>query len=107
MDWSDEPATWKQVKFLKEHGYTPDRRLTKSEAADMIRKLEGHLRPGAATATASYQPRAPQASPPTAYQLRVRADKARCALVDAGRSMPEKLQHELADALSERQCFWI
>jgi len=34
MDWTDEPATRRQLKSLKELGYTLDHRLTKIEAAD-------------------------------------------------------------------------
>jgi len=105
MDWADQPPTWKQVKFLKDHGYVPDRRLTKTEAEELIRKLGGNLEPAAAAANAQLP--SPAALPPAAYQLRVKADKARRTLEDAGRTGAEKLEHALATARAERQCFWI
>src|SRR5258705_10883122 len=85
MDWSDEPATWKQVKFLKEHGCTPDRRLTKMEATELIRTFGGSPEP----VTAAAQPAAEQLAPPAAYQLRAKADKARRNLQEAGRNQKE------------------
>src|SRR5262245_31498296 len=101
MDWSDEPATWKQVKFLKERGCTPDRRLTKSEAAELIHKLGGPE-----SATGSAQTAAAQFAPPAAYQLRVKADKARRHLEEAGRNRSDRLENDSALAMAERQLFW-
>ena len=43
MEWADEPATWRQIKSLKELGHTLDHRLTKTEAADLIRSLGGRV----------------------------------------------------------------
>ena len=103
MDWTDEPATRRQIKSLKELGYTLDHRLTKIEAADLIRNLGGKPEgEGSLVGNASRQ-----AAAPDAYQLRVKADKARRASVDAGREKPEKVEHELAAAVTERQDFWI
>ncbi len=39
MNASIEPATTRQVEYLKVHGVVPDRPLTKSEAVDLIRNL--------------------------------------------------------------------
>src|SRR5580765_1831129 len=44
MDFIDEPATWKQLRFLSRLGYQPplaQQRLTKDEAAQIIRKMQG------------------------------------------------------------------
>ena len=103
MDWSDEPATWKQIKFLKEHGCTLERRLTKTEAAELIQKLGG----SATLVALRGEDAASPFAPPAAYQLRVKADKARRNLEDAGRSRTEKLENDLVLAIGERQCFWI
>jgi len=102
MDWSDEPATWKQVKFLKEHGCAPDRRLTKMEATELIQTFGGSPEP----VTVAAEPAAEHLAPPVAYQLRVKADKARRNLQEAGRNQTERLANDWALALVERQAFW-
>jgi len=35
-DWKDDPATEKQMNYLRDLGYFPEQRLTKSEASQMI-----------------------------------------------------------------------
>lgn len=35
-DWKDEPATEKQLNYLRDLGYFPEQKLTKSEASQMI-----------------------------------------------------------------------
>ena len=103
MDWPDEPATWKQIKFLKEHGCTPERRLTKTEATELIQKLGG----SPTLVTVPSERAASPLAPPAAYQLRVKADKARRILEEAGRSRTERLENDLVLAIGERQYFWI
>src|SRR6266849_2368121 len=41
MNWTEGPATWKQLRFLSERGYKPEHPLTKNEAADLIRNFGG------------------------------------------------------------------
>src|SRR4051812_45906945 len=41
MNWADEPATWKQLKLLKQLGHHPDHPLTKTAASDLIVSLGG------------------------------------------------------------------
>ena len=41
MEWTDEPATWKQLKYLRQLGCKLDHPLTKIEASDLIGKLGG------------------------------------------------------------------
>lgn len=40
MNWDAEPATEKQLNYLKMFGYEPDRQLTKTEAHDLLSKFE-------------------------------------------------------------------
>jgi hypothetical protein len=40
MNWDTEPATEKQLNYLKMFGYVPDRPLTKTEAHDLLSKFE-------------------------------------------------------------------
>jgi hypothetical protein len=101
MDWTDEPATWRQLKSLKELGYTLERRLTKLEAAEIIRSLGGKVEL-AASATAVAE--RPTIGP---LQLRQKAEQAKRAMAVAGWNKTEKLAHDLAEAMAERQQFWI
>ena len=39
MPWTDEPATERQMTFLKKFGYEPGRALTKSEASGLLQKI--------------------------------------------------------------------
>jgi hypothetical protein len=41
MNWTDQPATWKQLRQLKRCGYEPGHRLSKSEASVLITRLGG------------------------------------------------------------------
>src|SRR6266403_1447419 len=41
MNFSDEPATWKQLRILNRCGYQPNRRLTKGEASQLISDFRG------------------------------------------------------------------
>jgi hypothetical protein len=40
MSWQDDPATEKQLNYLKKFGYTPDGPLTKGAASDLITQFE-------------------------------------------------------------------
>jgi hypothetical protein len=101
MDWTDEPATWRQLKSLRELGYTLDHRLTKIEAAEIIRNLGGKPDNHGVATTIEEKPHA------GAYQLRLKVEKIRRTIAEAGRNKAEKMDHELASAIGERQEFWI
>jgi hypothetical protein len=103
MDWTNEPATWRQIKSLKELGHTLNHRLTKVEAADLIRSLGG--KPEGECSLVSKM--MSDADTSTAYDLRVKAEKARQAAAEAGKQKSEKLEHELTAAISQRHDFWI
>jgi hypothetical protein len=104
MDWTDEPATWRQLKSLKELGYTLEHRLTKLEAADLIRNLGGRPE-GEGSLVGNRFTQA--AAAPDAYQLRTKAEKARLAVAEAGKARTEKSEHQLDVAVVERQEFWL
>jgi hypothetical protein len=92
MDWQNEPATWKQLRFLKNHGHKPERHLTKTAAAEIIQQLGGEAAislttPPTAVATAPaavvHQPRRDDA-----FQLRVAVEQADQAASQAHRDDP-------------------
>ena len=102
MEWADEPATWRQIKSLKELGHTLDHRLTKTEAADLIRSLGGRVPAEPAFVSESVpKPRQMGAQP-----LRAKVEAAQRAIAEAGQRT-SKLDHELSCAICERQDFWI
>jgi len=106
MDWENEPATWKQLKYLKQHGYKPDRGLTKTAAAELIGSLGGPV-----AALAQVQPELPvplQHSPKEeAFQLHSALEQAAKAVTIARREELPKAEQNLALAVSKREMFWI
>jgi hypothetical protein len=103
MDWQDEPATWKQLRYLRQCGYKPDRHLSKTAAADLITSLGGP----AATTTVVAEPVIQQLPNQDAPLLRTAVEKAARAVSDARRDNLQSTQQELALAISKRQMFWI
>jgi hypothetical protein len=103
MDWQNEPATWKQLRYLKQHGYKTDRHLTKTAAAELIHELGGDF----TLATAVPEPVAHQIPQQDAFLLRTQVDQAIKAAANAHRENFQALQQELALAVSKRQLFWI
>jgi len=102
MNWTDEPATWKQLKYLKQVGYQPDHVLTKTEAAALISNFPGH--PQALVAVAKEDP--PPLTKHEARRLRESVENARRAVADAKRDDFEKSKTALAQAITKRQQFW-
>lgn len=96
MEWADAPPTWKQLKYLKQLGYTPDHRLTKTEACELILKLGGQLDEPARAP----EPPFPSTDSTDALQLRLAVEEARLA------QATEKGRHALAEAMTRRQHFW-
>ncbi len=105
MNWADEPATWKQLKQLRQSGYTPDHRLTKTEASDLIRRLSGQPENPAALGTNSL---AAMTEPGVAaYDLRRAVEKADRRVVEGEKDQIEKSRQELASAVIKRLEFWV
>ncbi|HZR15710.1 MAG TPA: hypothetical protein VFE51_00160 [Verrucomicrobiae bacterium] len=110
MDWENEPATWKQLRFLKNHGHKPDRHLTKTVAAELIQRLGGDE----AISQTTPQPTATIAPAAVvhqirddAFQLRTAVERAANAATQPHRENFHDLQQQLAIATSKRQLFWI
>jgi len=78
MTWTDGPATWKQLKYLRAHGYTPTpaHRLTKSEASELIRSFGGQPEGPAPLAEKQAQPALADARQPVAVGSTERAKEA-------------------------------
>ena len=97
MNWTDEPATWKQLRFLRRCGYEPNGRLSKAEAATLIARYGGPLE------------RAPVENEPQltlhAYDFRVAVEKAKAEAAKAGANVGARAA--LDQALTERQEFWL
>jgi len=101
MNWTDGPATWKQLRYLSHHGYKADHMLTKAEASDLIKKFGGNPE----DFTIVTEPdRHENAQEQTAYQLRLAIEKARQAM---GRVELERHQNEITAAITKRQDFWL
>src|SRR5438876_2185944 len=96
MNWIDEPATWKQLKYLRQHGYKPDHRLTKSEASLLVSRYGG-VKENQIMEEAICQP-------VNAYYFRTAVENAKKAT--AGNRI-EQFQRELASATAQRQEFWL
>jgi hypothetical protein len=92
MNWTEQPATWKQLRQLKRCGYEPNHRLTKREASQLITRLGG-VDPDPVTEETAPQPEASPVAPlsETPHAFRV-------AVEQGGRS---------ALALDQRQQFWM
>jgi hypothetical protein len=101
MDWVDAPPTWKQLKYLRQLGYTPDHRLTKTEAAELIVKLGGKPENGAPVV----QPSQPSLSE-EAHQLRTAVETAKQSLEGFGMA-DERRRQAFAKAMARRQEFWV
>ncbi len=101
MNWTDGPATWKQLRFLSNHGYKPEHVLTKAEASDLIRKFGGNPESYGAVAEGPTQPHE------TADHLRVTVESTRQVIVDSGRQQVEESKEALASAVVKRQEFWL
>jgi hypothetical protein len=103
MDWSNEPATWKQVQSLKRFGCKLDHPLTKIEAAALLSRYgvvsetplttsDDHLR---------------DAREPESQRLRVALENARRDLTQAKPGDIDKLKENIARVTAERQRFWV
>src|SRR6059058_3370603 len=104
MNWTDGPATWKQLRYLSQHGYKPDHALTKAEACELIRKFGGD--PDTLAMVAAIEPPRP-AQPETAHQLRVAVEKAKRAVAESRASELGTREQEYTLAVSKRQEFWV
>ncbi len=104
MNWTEGPATWKQLRFLSEHGYTPEHPLTKNEAADLIRDYGGQ--PETLTiSTAVGIPGESTAGAPHDFHTAV--EVARRTLGGAGIDPGGVCKRALDSAIARRQEFWM
>jgi hypothetical protein len=100
MNWTDQPATWKQLRYLKRVGFKPDHALTKTEAAELITKFGG----GSASVVESPPV---EKSKHDAYELRLSVEKAKQRVESGEEYSSANAELDLALAVSKRQRFWI
>jgi hypothetical protein len=103
MDWENEPATWKQIRYLKQHGHKPDRHLTKTAAAALIQTMGGQI-PGNISVEESFAQQLPGQE---ACSLRKAVEQAVKTVGLARRETLHATEQALAIAISRRQLFWI
>jgi hypothetical protein len=103
MNWTDEPATWKQLKYLKQCGYQADRRLTKEEASELIKNFGG---PPQAPSGVEQSQAAAMASQ-GAYHFRTVVESSKRALEESHNRAGAGLEQSLASAVAQRQQFWL
>jgi hypothetical protein len=105
MEWQEEPATWKQLRFLKQHGYRPDRHLTKTAATELIQNMGGEVavtqQPPVVEAVIHQLPKQ------DAYLLGQQVQLAARVVSEARRENIAITRQDLAIAISKRQMFWI
>ncbi|SPE51503.1 hypothetical protein SBV1_1340006 [Verrucomicrobia bacterium] len=102
MNWTDEPATWKQLKYLKQYGYETNRRLTKEKAAELIKELGGPPEIQLSVEPSDFVKVVDQG----AYHFRSVVETAKRALDDPGNRGRSESDQKLASALAQRQQFW-
>lgn len=105
MDWENEPATWKQLRFLRQHGHKPDRHLTKTAAAELIQGMGGEV--ATTVAPPEVEVFVSQLPKQDAYLHRTAVELAVAAVSEARRDNLHTLEQNLAIAISKRQMFWI
>jgi hypothetical protein len=93
MNQTVEPATARQLEYLREHGFTADYPLSKAEAVELIRSLFTH--PGAIP----HERRGP-------LQYRQRVEGARRALETGCVSELADARQRLELAIDQREEFW-
>jgi hypothetical protein len=103
MNWTDQPATWKQLRYLKRVGHKPDRALTKTEASELIAKLGGPAEKLASVA----EPHAHETSKHDAYELRLQVEEAKQRVAEAEPFGRANAELNLALTVSKRQRFWV
>ena len=103
MNWTEQPATWKQLRYLKRVGYKHDHALTKTEASELIAKFGGPAERLASVA----EPPSHQTSKHEAYQLRLSVEEAKQRVVEAEAFGRVNAELDLALAVSKRQRFWV
>jgi hypothetical protein len=102
MEFVDEPATWKQLRYLSRCGYQPNHRLTKDEASRLIsgyrgepyvesRPVENHV-----------------AQTANAYQFRLSVEQVACGgNGSASNGSNGSASNDLGSAKIQRQEFWL
>jgi hypothetical protein len=103
MNWTEGPATWKQLRYLSQNGYKPERPLTKTEAAELIRSLGGQPETFTITNVAVASEEKQEIGP---YQLRQGVESAQRTLNCAGPENRKSCQEAYDSAVSRRQQFW-
>jgi hypothetical protein len=109
MNWRDDPASEKQLTFLKLFGFTPDRPLTKGEASDLIAQFsedpERQLirdKNQVGKIEREYREREQD----LAHHLHLEYEDAKRAAENAERGEIRDAKMYLRDAQNERLCFW-
>jgi hypothetical protein len=104
MDWQTEPATWKQLRYLRQLGHKPDRHLTKTAATELIQSLGGEIAPVVTTVPEAVVHQLPKQD---AFLLKQEVQQAAGVVSEAKRENIAMAQQDLAIAISKRQMFWI
>ncbi len=98
MTWTEEPATERQITFLKQFGYEPSRALTKAEASELLQKIL-HRQAHSSESEVSLE-----AAGNHALVLRKEVEAAKSFATRA--NTPES-RRELDSAIGVRDEFWI
>jgi hypothetical protein len=104
MNWADEPATWKQLKLLRQLGHNPNHPLTKTAASELIVSLGGHQESHGTPEDENLRLLKQRGA---AYHLRVTVESARETLANSQQGQFTNCQLAVATAVAERLEFWL
>jgi hypothetical protein len=102
MSWKDDPATEKQLNYLKQFGFVPEHAMTKGEASALISQFSED--PGRQRVRDDNQAGDREAN--MAYGLRIECESAKRELDAAGKGEIRDAKMFLRDAQNERLDFW-
>jgi hypothetical protein len=104
MNWANEPATWKQLKLLKQLGHQPNCPLTKTAASELIASLGGRMQ---CQETPEGENLRLMKQRGAAYHFHVAVENAREALATTTGEQADSRKAAFALAASERLEFWL
>jgi hypothetical protein len=102
MNWRDDPATEKQLDYLKDFGFVPERPLKKGEASDLISEFSEDPEKQRIRNEAQFKERERN----LAHHLRLACDSAKLDLDRAGKGEIRDAKAYLRDVQNERLAFW-
>jgi hypothetical protein len=109
MSWREDPATEKQLNYLKEFGFNPERVLTKGEASDLIAQFSEDPERSAIrdkNQSEKWEEEFNEREQNLAFHLHSEFDEAKQSMDTAESDEIDDAKMYLEDARNERMWFW-